>query len=158
MKNIFLLLSIFLTIANCSMQKPIKHHGVHKLELKEKKLILNQTNKNDIIKLLGPASVESQFDKEVLFFIERKISNTSTFRLGKQIITTNNVLVVELNSYGILEKKDFYDLTKMNKLKFSKNTTEIDYTKQSFVYDFLSSMRQKINDPLGKRRKKTNQQ
>ena len=140
------------------MQKPIKHHGVHKLELKEKKLILNITNKNDIIKILGPPSVESKFDKEVLFFIERKISNTSTFRLGKQIITTNNVLVVELNSYGILEKKDFYDLTKMNKLKFSKNTTEIDYTKQSFVYDFLSSMRQKINDPLGKRRKKTNQQ
>ena len=140
------------------MQKPIKHHGVHKLELKEKKLILNITNKNDIIKILGPPSVESKFDKEVLFFIERKISNTSTFKLGKQIITTNNVLVVELNSYGILEKKDFYDLTKMNKLKFSKNTTEIDYTKQSFVYDFLSSMRQKINDPLGKRRKKPNQQ
>jgi len=140
------------------MQKPIKHHGVHKLELKEKKLILNITNKNDIIKILGPPSVESKFDKEVLFFIERKISNTSTFKLGKQIITTNNVLVVELNSYGILEKKDFYDLTKMNKLKFSKNTTEIDYTKQSFVYDFLSSMRQKINDPLGKRRKKSNQQ
>jgi outer membrane protein assembly factor BamE (lipoprotein component of BamABCDE complex) len=135
------------------MQKPIKHHGVHKLELKEKKLILNITNKNDIIKILGPPSVESKFDKEVLFFIERKISNTSTFKLGKQIITTNNVLVVELNSYGILEKKDFYDLTKMNKLKFSKNTTEIDYTKQSFVYDFLSSMRQKINDPLGKRKK-----
>jgi len=154
MKNIVLLLSIFLTIANCSMQKPIKHHGVHKLELKEKKLILNETNKNDIIKILGPPSVESKFDKEVLFFIERKITNTSTFKLSKQIIMTNNVLIVELDSYGILEKKDFYDLTKMNDIKFSKNITDVDYTKQSFVYDFLSSMRQKINDPLGKRRKK----
>jgi len=136
------------------MQKPIKHHGVHKLELKEKKLILNETNKNDIIKILGPPSVESKFDKEVLFFIERKITNTSTFKLSKQIIMTNNVLIVELDSYGILEKKDFYDLTKMNDIKFSKNITDVDYTKQSFVYDFLSSMRQKINDPLGKRRKK----
>ena len=154
MKNIFLLLIIFLAIANCSLKKSIKHHGVHKLELKEKKLILNETNKNDIIKILGPPSVESMFDKEVLFFIERKISNTSSFRMGKQVITTNNVLVVELDTYGILEKKDFYDLTKMNKLKFSKNTTSINYSKQSFVYDFLSSMRQKINDPLGKRRKK----
>ena len=133
------------------MQKPIKHHGVHKLELKEKKLILNKTNKNDIIKILGPPSVESKFDNEVLFFIERKITNTSTFKLSRQVIMTNNVLVVELDSYGILEKKDFYDLTKMNEHKFSKKITTIDYSKQSFVYDFLSSMRQKLNDPLGKK-------
>ena len=135
------------------MQKAIKHHGVHKLELKEKKLIINETNKNDIIKILGPPSVESKFDKEVLFFIERKITNTSTLKLSRQIILTNNVLVVELDSYGILKKKDFYDLTKMNELKFSKNITDVDYTKNSFVYDFLSSMRQKLNDPLGKRGK-----
>jgi len=136
------------------MQKPIKHHGVHKLELKEKKLILNKTNKNDIIKILGPPSVESKFDQEVLFFIERKITNTSTFKLGRQIIMTNNVLVVELDSYGILVKKEFYDLQKMNNINFSKNVTTVDYAKESFVYDFLTSMRQKINDPLGKRRKK----
>ena len=154
MKNIILLLSIFLTIANCSLQKPIKHHGVHKLEIKEKKLILNETNKNDIIRILGPPSVESKFDQEVLFFIERKITNTSTFKLGRQIIMTNNVLVVELDSYGILVKKDFYDLKNMNEVKFSKNITSVDYSKNSFVYDFLTSMRQKINDPLGKRRKK----
>ena len=135
------------------MQKAIKHHGVHKLELKEKKLIINETNKNDLIKILGPPSVESKFDKEVLFFIERKITNTSTLKLSKLIILTNNVLVVELDSYGILKKKDFYDLTKMNELKFSKNITDVDYTKNSFVYDFLSSMRQKINDPLGVRKK-----
>ena len=127
---------------------------MHKLELKEKKLILNETNKNDIIKILGPASVESKFDKDVLFFIERKISNNSAFKLGKQIIITNNVLVLELNNYGILEKKDFYDLTKMNDLKFSKNKTIVDYSKKGFVYNFLSSMRQKVNDPLGKKIKK----
>ena len=136
------------------MQKPIKHHGVHKLELKQKKLIVNVTNKNDIIKILGPPSVESKFDQDVLFFIERKITNTSTFKLGRQIIMTNNVLVVELDSYGILVKKDFYDLKNMNEVKFSKNITSVDYTKNNFVYDFLNSMRQKINDPLGKRRKK----
>ena len=52
-----------------------------------------------------------------------------------------------------LLKKTFYDLTKMQDIKISKNTTEVDYQKDSFIYDFLSSMRQKINDPLGKRRK-----
>ena len=95
------------------------------MELKEKKLIVNETNKNDIIKILGPPSVESKFDNEVLFFIERKITNSSTFRIGKQVITTNNVLVIEIDSYGILKKKDFYDLTKMNDLKFSENKTSL---------------------------------
>ena len=124
------------------------------MELKEKKLIINKSNKNDIIQILGPPSVKSKFNNEVLFFIERKITNKSTFRLSKQVITTNNVLVVEIDSYGILQKKDFYDLTKMNEIQFSENITTVDYSKKSFVYDFLSSMRQKINDPLGKRRKK----
>ena len=151
MKNIIVLLGIFLTIANCSMEKPINHHGVHKLELKEKKLIINETNKNDIIKILGSPSANSKFDAEILFFIERKISNKSILTLGKKIIITNNVLVVELDKYGILKKKDLYDLTKMQKVKFSKNTTEVEYAKNSFVYDFLSSMRQKVNDPLNKR-------
>ena len=151
MKNIIVLLGIFLTIANCSMDRPVNHHGVHKLELKAKKLIINETNKNDIIKILGFPSVESKFNEEILFFIERKISNKSVFSLGKKVIVTNNVLVVELDNYGILKKKDLYDLTKMQKVKFSKNTTDVDYSKNSFVYDFLSSMRQKVNDPLGKR-------
>ena len=151
MKNIIALLGIFLTIANCSTQRPINHHGVHKLELKEKKLIINETNKNDIIKILGPPSANSKFDEEILFFIERKISNKSVLTLGKKIIITNNVLVVELDKYGILKKKDLYDLTKMQEVKFSKNNTKVDYAKNSFVYDFLSSMRQKVNDPLNKR-------
>jgi DNA topoisomerase IA len=45
--------------------------------------------------------------------------------------------------------------------KFIDDVTDISYSKKSFVYDFLSSMRQKINDPLGvraKKRKKINQQ
>ena len=73
--------------------------------------------------------------------------------MGRRKIITNNVLIVEINKYGLLEKKTFYDLTKMQEIKISKNTTKVDYQKDSFIYDFLSSMRQKINDPLGKRRK-----
>ena len=115
MKNIIILLGIFLTIANCSTQRPINHHGVHKLELKEKKLIINETNKNDIIKILGSPSANSKFDEEILFFIERKISNKSVLTLGKKIIITNNVLVVELDKYGILKKKIYTTLQKCKK-------------------------------------------
>ena len=131
----------------------IDHHGVHKLNIKQEKLFPSQTNKNDIIKILGPPSTVSFFDNEILFFIERKETNGSILELGRRKIITNNVLIVEINKYGLLEKKTFYDLTKMQKIKISKNTTEVDYQKDSFIYDFLSSMRQKINDPLGKRRK-----
>ena len=120
MKNIIALLGVFLTIANCSMERPVNHHGVHKLELKEKKLIINETNKNDIIKILGSPSANSKFDEEILFFIERKISNKSVLTLGKKIIITNNVLVVELDKYGILKKKRFIRPYKNAKSKIFK--------------------------------------
>ena len=116
-------------------------------------LILNETNKNDIIKILGPPSTTSFFDNEILFFIERKEASGSILKLGDKKIIVNNVLIVEINKYGLLEKKTFYDMSKMQKIKISKNQTEVNYQKNTFIYDFLSSMRQKINDPLGKRRK-----
>ena len=54
---------------------------------------------------------------------------------------------------GLLEKKELLDLTNMQELKLAEQTTENQYKKNAFVYDFLSSMRQKINDPLGKRKR-----
>ena len=151
--KILILLTFFLLFANCTNKLAIDHHGVHKLNIKQEKLFPKETNKNDIIKILGPPSTVSFFDNEILFFIERKETNGSIIELGRRKIITNNVLIVEINKYGLLEKKTFYDLTKMQDIKISKNTTEVDYQKDSFIYDFLSSMRQKINDPLGKRRK-----
>ena len=144
---------IFLCIANCSLNKAIKHHGVNFLEKKQEKLILKTTNKNDIIKILGPPSTKSTFDNDVWIFIERKTTTKKLFKLARKKILVNNVLVLEIDSYGLLVKKEFYNMEKMNDLDFSKKTTEITYTKKSFVYDFMSSMRQKLNDPLGKRKK-----
>ncbi len=144
---------IFLCIANCSFNKAIKHHGVNFLEKKQEKLILKTTNKNDIIKILGPPSTKSTFDNDVWIFIERKTTTKKLFKLARKKILVNNVLVLEIDSYGLLVKKEFYNMEKMNDLDFSKRTTETTYTKKSFVYDFMSSMRQKLNDPLGKRKK-----
>ena len=42
----------------------------------------------------------------------------------------------------------------MKNIKIVKNTTASQKTKNSFIYDFMSSLRQKINDPLGVRAKK----
>jgi len=144
---------IFLFIANCSFNKAIKHHGVNFLEKKQEKLILKTTNKNDIVKILGPPSTKSTFENDVWIFIERKTTTKKLFNLAKEKILVNNVLVLEIDSYGLLVKKEFYNMEKMNDLDFSKKKTETIYTKKSFVYDFMSSMRQKLNDPLGKRKK-----
>ena len=133
--------------------KVVKHHGVHFLDKKQEKLILNSTNVNDILFLLGPPSTKSTFDTDIFIYIERKSTNKSIFKFGKEKIIVNNVLVLEINYKGLLVNKDFYDINKMNKLTFTEKNTEKTYSKKSFVYDFLSSMRQKINDPLGKRRK-----
>ena len=150
--NKILYLIIFLLISNCAQNKVVKHHGVHFLDKKQEKLVLNSTNINDILVLLGPPSTKSTFDNDIFIFIERKSTNQSMFKFGKEKIIVNNVLVLEINYKGLLVKKDFYDIHTMNKLTFTEKSTEKMYSKKSFVYDFLSSMRQKINDPLGKRR------
>ena len=112
-----------------------------------------ETNKNDIIKLLGPPSVKSTFNNDLYFYIERKTTTGKLIKLGKKEFLENNVLVLEIDNRGILSKKEFYDLNKMKNIKIVSSKTSVDYKKQSFIYEFLSSMRQKINDPLGKRKK-----
>ncbi len=129
----------------------IKHHGVPFLEKKQSKLIVNKSNKNDIRKILGPPSTTSKFDNDLWIYIERKQTQSKLINLGKMKISKNHILVLEINSYGILKRKDFYNKDDMEELKIVKATTEDEFRKNSFIYDFMSSMRQKINDPLGKR-------
>ena len=143
-------------ISNCSLNKVIKHHGVHYLDIKEKQLVINQTNKNDILKILGPPSTKGMFDNNVYIYIERKTSSSKLRKLGKKKLLTNNVLVIEINNKGILVSKEFLNKEKINNINFSESTTDKNYSKRSFVYGFLSSMRQKINDPLGKKRNSQN--
>ena len=142
-----------LIVANCSIKPVVKHHGVPFLEKKQILLEVNKTNKNDIIEILGNPSTKSNFDNDVWIYIERKITNTHL--LGKRELVVNNVLVLEIDERGLLAKVDFYDIDDMNKIDFDKDLTNVKYGKKSFVYDFLSSMRQKINDPLGVRKKRS---
>ena len=152
MNKIYLII-IFIFISNCSFDKAVKNHGVNLLEKKQEKLILKTTNRNDIMKILGPPSTKSTFDNDIWIYIERKTTTNNFFKLAKEKIIVNNVLVLEIDNYGLLVGKEFYNKDKMNDLDFSEETTETLISKKSFVYDFLSSMRQKLNDPLGKRNK-----
>ena len=148
----FLILPIFLILVNCSLNKVVIHHGVHNLDKKQLKLKVNSTNKNDIVQLIGPPSTKSSFDNDVYIYIERKTSSSKITKLGKKKLLSNNVLVLEIDQKGILISKKFYNKEDMQKLKFDEDITGINFTKKSFVYNFLSSLRQKIDDPLGKKR------
>ena len=154
MKNILLILIILIFISNCSLNDVVKHHGVYNLEKKHSRLISNKCNKNDIIKLLGPPSTVGTFDTDVWIYIERSTSSSRLLKLGKRKLLTNNVLIIEIDNKGLMNSKLFLNKEKMKDLDFTKDTTAINTTKRSFIYDFLGSLRQKINDPLGNKRNK----
>ena len=147
---------IFLSfiVTNCSFKPVVKHHGVPFLEKKQTSLIVNKTNINDIRKILGNPSTISKFDNDIWIYIERKQTQTELKNLGKMKIYKNDVLVLEIDNYGILKKKEFYNKEDMENIKVVEATTIAGFKRNSFIYDFMSSMRQKINDPLGQRAKK----
>ena len=152
------LLYIFLfsfIVTNCSFKPVIKHHGVPFLEKKQTSLITNVSNINDIKQILGNPSTKSKFDNDVWIYIERKQTQSKLSNLGRMKIYKNDILVLEINEYGVLKKKSFYNIDDMEKIKITEETTEAGFRKTSFIYDFMSSMRQKINDPLGQRAKKS---
>ena len=145
----FYLIILLIFISNCSLNKVVKHHGVHFLDKKQQKLILNSTNKNDILDKLGPPSTKSTFDSDIWIYIERKVTKSAITTLGQRKLIVNNVLILEIDDTGVLINKEFLDKEDMNAIKFSKRKTGVITSKDSFVYEFLSSLRQKINDPLG---------
>jgi len=154
MIKILYIIFLSLIVANCSVKKVVKHHGVPFLEKKQESLIVNIANKNDIKKILGKPSTNSKFDNDVWIYIERKQTQSELKNFGKMKIFKNDILVLEIDDYGILRKKEFYNKDDMNNIKVVEATTEGGFKRNSFIYDFMSSMKQKINDPLGQRAKK----
>ena len=154
MIKILYIIILSLIVANCSLEKVVKHHGVPFLEKKQVSLIVNKSNKNDIIKILGNPSTKSKFDNDVWIYIERKQTQSELMNFGKMKIYKNDVLILDIDNYVILKKKEFYNKENMENIKIVKATTEAGFKRNSFIYNFMSSMRQKINDPLGQRAKK----
>ena len=150
MKIILIILAIFLT--GCKLNKVVNHHGIHNLENKSKELLLNETNINQIRSLLGPPSSTSYFDNNILIYLEMKTSNSKLLKLGKKKLIANNILLLEIDSKGMLITKEFLDQDDINKLQFSKKTTKTSVDQKSFVSRALSGVITKIDDPLGKKR------
>ena len=150
MKIILIILAIFLT--SCKLNKIVNHHGIHNLEAKSKELFINQTNINQIKNLLGPPSSTSYFDEDILIYLERKTSNSKLLKLGKKKLIANNILLLEIDNRGMLINKEFLNQNDLNKIEFTKKTTNVDIDQKSFIYRALYGIRTKIDDPLGKKR------
>ena len=150
MKIFLIILTLFLS--NCKLNKIVNHHGIHNLENKSKKLAINESNINDIKKILGPPSSTSYFSNDVLIYLERKTSNSKLLKLGKRKLISNNVLLLEVDNRGMLVKKKLLKKDDINKLKISQKQTNIKTGKESFITRALSGVIDKMDDPLGKKR------
>ena len=143
-KNVYLLVIILFFITACQQNEVIKTHGIAYLDKREKLIIVNKSNKNDTVNILGQPSTKGMTDDNLWIYIERTITRGKLLKFGRNYIKKNNVLVLEFDKYGILKKKEFYDKEKMKKVDFAKNITENDIRKENFIYSFLSSIRQKM--------------
>ena len=150
MKIILIILAIFLS--SCKLNKIVKHHGIHNLEVKSKELLINETNINQIKSLLGPPSSTSYFNEDILIYLERKTSNSKLLKFGKKKLIESNVLLLEVNNRGMLINKKFLNQNDLKKLEFTKKTTSTAVTEESFVSRALSGIITKIDDPFGKKR------
>jgi len=143
-KYIYLFIVAFFFISACKQNRVIKTHGIAYLDKREKLIIVNKSNKNDTIKVLGQPSTRGMSDNNLWIYIERTNTKGKMYKLGQDHLLKNNVLVLEFDKYGILVRKEFYNKKKMNKISFAKNETENEIMKENFIYSFLSSVRQKM--------------
>ncbi len=148
-----LLILLFIFTVNCQGNKVSNYHGSKSLNIEYNKIKVNKTNKNDLIKLLGPPSTVSDFDNNKWFYIERLKTNQSLIKLGTQKIKKNNILLVQIDENGIVNNKKLLNIDDMNKIKYYDQKTEKDFQNKSILYDIFTSLREKINSPtrnLGK--------
>ena len=147
----FLLLLIVFFITACSSNKVSKNHGFISLENKLENIVINKSNKNDIIEVIGYPSSISKFNSNKWFYIERKQTNQSLFKLGIKKISKNNILVIEFDNKGLAKNKRLVNQNDMNELIYVKKTTKKDFEQDNTLYYIFSSMREKVNAPARNR-------
>jgi outer membrane protein assembly factor BamE (lipoprotein component of BamABCDE complex) len=145
-KNHFnrLFIVLFIILAGCQLQEPIKNHGIVFLENRSNKLIINKSNKNDVIKIIGQPHSKSINNDDIWIYVERTLSKGKYHKLGQHVLKKNNTLVLKFDKFGILKSKKIYDKNDTNKIAFSEKETKNELSKKSFVESFLQSLKQKM--------------
>ena len=142
-KNLLYLL-VFIILISCKLQEPLKTHGIIFLENRSQKLVLNKSNKNDVIRIMGRPHIKEDEINQSWIYLERILSKGKYHKLGRHILKENNVLVLNFDKYGVLKNKQFLKKEDLKKLEFSQKITENELTQKSFVQKFLQSIKQKM--------------
>ena len=142
--NNILYLLVFIILISCKLQEPLKTHGIVFLENRSQKLVLNQSNKNDVIRIMGRPHIKEDEINQSWIYLERILSKGKYHKLGRHILKENNILVLNFDKYGVLKNKKFLKKEDLKKLEFSQKITENELTQKSFVQKFLQSIKQKM--------------
>ena len=142
--KILIKILLFISLVNCQFQDPYKNHGITFLDNRSNKLVVKKSNFNDVIRILGQPHSKSIVDDTTWIYIERVLTKGEYHKIGKNILKSNNVLILEFDKYGILSSKNLLKKEDIKKIKFSKNETFNEITSKSFVEKFLSSVRSKM--------------
>ena len=144
-KNHFIKIAIvFIILSGCKLQEPLKTHGIVYLENRANKLIINKSNKNDVIKIFGQPQIKDDTNINTWIYLERILTKGKYHKLGKHIVKQNNILILDFNKYGILKNKKLLNKEDINQIKFSKKNTENELSQKNFIRSFLESIRQKM--------------
>jgi len=144
-KNHFkIIIFLIIILSGCKLQEPLKTHGIVFLENRASKLMVNKTNKNDVIKIFGQPQIKDENNLDTWIYIERILTKGKYHKLGKHVLKQNNILILDFNKYGILKEKKFLNKEDLNQIEFSKKNTKNEVSQKSFVRSFLESVRQKM--------------
>jgi len=135
---------LFFILLGCQLQEPAQNHGILFLENRSNKLMVNKSNKNDVLKIFGQPHTKTFNEDDTWIYIERTLSKGKYHKLGRHKLKTNNTLILNFDKYGVLVSKDLYDKDKINEIQFSKKETENNLSKKSFVETFLNSVKKKM--------------
>ena len=139
-----ILFILFIILTNCQLQDPLKTHGIIYLENRSNKLVIGNTNKNDVVAIMGQPQIKDETNQNTWIYVERIISKGKFHKLGQHVLTSNNVLILDFDKYGVLTNSKFVDKEDMNNIEFSEMETENELTKKSFVENMLQSIKQKM--------------
>ena len=102
----------------CQLNDAKNKHGIVFLENRSKKLIVNSSNINDAINIIGQPHSKGAKNKLDWIYIERVFEKGKFYKLGQNVLRENNVLVLTFDKYGILKTKRFFTKEDLNKLTF----------------------------------------
>ena len=139
-----IILFLFIILISCRLQEQSNNHGIIFLENRAKKLIVNNSNKNDVLKVIGEPHTKSIDNENKWIYVERVLTKGEYHKLGQNILKSNNILILTFDKFGILTNKQLLDKNDIKDIKFSNSKTENRITQKSFVEKLLQSLKGKM--------------